>query len=170
MALAVYHGAHESEGQLFVVNSTFLENHAWSGGALYTGEDARNTVSHVTFVNNDAGWGSSIYASGQTNLHHSIAVGGRNEECYGKLDSSLGSHDSDGSCDAILRDNPRFGDLTEPEDGSPSYFPLLPGSPAIDAVDCDRGIPNDQIGTPRPQGALCDLGAIEFVPDVGTNE
>lgn len=162
---AIYHGAHESGGEMFVSNSTFYGNHAWAGGALYTDELARNTFSHVTFVNNDAGWGSSIYAYGKTNLHNSIAVGGRNEECYGTLESSLGSLDSDASCDAFLRLNPLLGDLIEPADGSPSYYPLMPGSPAIDAVNCDRGITTDQIGTPRPQGGLCDLGAIEFVPD-----
>lgn len=167
---AIYHGAHESGAELFVSNSTFYGNHAPAGGALYTEEHARNTLSHVTFVKNDAGWGSSIYAYGKTNLHNSIAVGGRNEECYGTLESSIGSLDSDASCDALLRLNPLLGDLIEPADGSPSYYPLMPGSPAIDAVDCDRGITTDQIGTPRPQGALCDLGAIEFVQHLADEE
>ena len=167
---AIYHGAHESGGEHFVTNSAFYNNHAWSGGALFVEEHARATVSHVTFVNNDAGWGSSIYASGQTNLHNSIAVGGRNEECYGQLESSLGSLDSDGTCDAQLRDYPRLGHLIEPEDGSPGYYPLLPGSPVIDAVDCDRGIPTDQIGTPRPQGEACDIGAIEYVPAIDAGD
>ena len=167
---AIYHEAYESGGELFVSNSTFYGNHAWSGGALYTGKLARNTFSHVTFVKNDAGWGSSINAYGKTNLHNSIAVGGRNEECYGTLESSIGSLDSDASCDAFLRSNPMLGDLIKPADGSPSYYPLMPGSPAIDAVDCDRGITIDQIGTTRPQGARCDLGAIEFVQDSATDE
>ena len=167
---AIFHGSHQSDSELFIVNSTFHENSAGAGGALYTGKDTVTTVSHVTFVENDAGWGSSIYGVGKTNLYNSIAVGGRNEECYGSLVSAIGTIDSDGSCDPLLRDNPRLGDLIEPEAGSLGYFPLLPDSPAIDAVDCDRGIPTDQIGNPRPQGSACDIGAIEYVPPVDAED
>ena len=41
--------------------------------------------------------------------------------------------------------------------------PLLPGSPAIDAADPRFCTETDQIGNPRPVGAGCDLGAIEFM-------
>ena len=58
-----------------------------------------------------------------------------------------------------------LGDLVEPEDGSPAYFLLLPGSPAIDAANSDYCPATDQIGTPRPQGDGCDIGAIEFIPE-----
>ena len=64
---------------------------------------------------------------------------------------------------SLIQGDAVLDELVEPEDGSPAYFPPAPDSPAIDAVDCDESAPADQIGTPRPQGALCDLGAIEHV-------
>ena len=43
---------------------------------------------------------------------------------------------------------------------------LLPGSPAIDAgsVDCPPPA-TDQRGVARPQGAACDIGAVEYLPE-----
>ena len=55
-----------------------------------------------------------------------------------------------------------LGELVEPEDSSPAYFPLLAGSRAIDAADDAHCPATDQIGTARPQGAGCDIGAIEY--------
>ncbi len=49
------------------------------------------------------------------------------------------------------------GDLT----GSPGYFPLLDGSPALDAADPEHCLPTDQLGAARPLGDVCDIGAIE---------
>jgi hypothetical protein len=40
---------------------------------------------------------------------------------------------------------------------------LYPGSPAIDAADNSVCPAADQRGTPRPQGAACDIGAYEYV-------
>ena len=91
------------------------------------------------------------------------------------------------SCPTFLRSNDIQGDPglgAFVDDGTPghAYFPLLPGSPAIDgggvvpkrpssrfdkthagdtqAGDCPA---TDQIGQPR--AGHCDLGAIEFVAD-----
>ncbi len=70
-----------------------------------------------------------------------------------------------------------FADNGEPGNG---HFPLVPDSPAIDAGNpADPGSggdaceATDQLGTPRPADgdcdgtAVCDIGAIEFVPEVG---
>ena len=69
----------------------------------------------------------------------------------------------DGSCGAEFSGDPMLGDLVQPEDGSPAYYPLQPGSPAIDAASSNHCLDSDQIGTPRPQGDACDIGAIEYV-------
>jgi hypothetical protein len=48
--------------------------------------------------------------------------------------------------------------------GETQTHALLPGSPAIDgahAIDCT---PVDQRGVLRPQGAGCDIGAVEATP------
>ena len=126
-----------------------------------------NTLSHVTLAHNDARYGSSIYIypGGKSSLHNSIAVGmPRNEECYGLLESNVGSLSQDGSCGSEQGADPILGDLVEPEDGTPPYYPLLPGSPAIDAAIDEYCTEADQIGGTRPQGQACDIGAIEYVP------
>ncbi len=51
---------------------------------------------------------------------------------------------------------------------SQTYFPLLTGSPAIDAgpalcdTDVIEGVDPDQLGNPRPLNGACDIGAIEI--------
>jgi hypothetical protein len=56
--------------------------------------------------------------------------------------------------------------------GATQTVDLLPGSPAIDAVplaDCTdtsgASVATDQRGIGRPQGAACDIGSVELVPD-----
>lgn len=48
---------------------------------------------------------------------------------------------------------------------TPTYLPLA-GSPLIDAASTPVCRPTDQRGVARPQGALCDVGAVE-VPEPG---
>ncbi len=63
--------------------------------------------------------------------------------------------------DVILRDNGGQSWL------HPWTHRLLPGSPAIDRIppsECDLGSnPTDELGTKRPQGKGCDIGAYEYV-------
>ncbi len=48
-----------------------------------------------------------------------------------------------------------------------SFIPdLLPGSPALDSALASACPATDQRGVPRPQGAGCDLGALEYAPRV----
>jgi hypothetical protein len=52
--------------------------------------------------------------------------------------------------------------------GSPAYFPLNPGSPALDAGDDSACITapvnrESQNGLTRPQGARCDIGSYEAI-------
>jgi len=50
--------------------------------------------------------------------------------------------------------------------GSPLYHLLLLNSPAIDAGNPSTCLSTDQRGVTRPQGAACDIGAIEYkTPD-----
>jgi len=63
--------------------------------------------------------------------------------------------------DAILRDNGGQSWL------HPWTHRLLSGSPAIDQIPpsaCDLGShPTDELGTKRPQGKGCDIGAYEYI-------
>jgi CSLREA domain-containing protein len=68
--------------------------------------------------------------------------------------------------------DPHIGPLHDNGGPTPTHA-LLPGSPALDAVllaDCTQGDPpqplaSDQRGVTRPQGAGCDIGAYEAVPE-----
>ena len=72
-----------------------------------------------------------------------------------------------------LNVDPRLG---EPGDygGFTQTIPLLPGSPAVDAVPLEQcSLAVDQRGVSRPQGKACDMGAYEgvyfasFLPVIG---
>ena len=65
----------------------------------------------------------------------------------------------DGSCDAALSGAPMLHAL----DGKLGHHPLHVESPAIDAADPEYCPPTDQLGTQRPQGAGCDIGAVEYI-------
>ena len=49
--------------------------------------------------------------------------------------------------------------------GSASHYPLMEGSPAVDAAAPIYCLRFDQTGTPRPQGSNCDIGATEYIYD-----
>jgi hypothetical protein len=71
---------------------------------------------------------------------------------------------TNGSNGNIIGSDPNLGALT----GSPAYFPLNLGSPAIHAGDniiCAASPINNtsQNGVTRPQGARCDIGSYEYV-------
>ena len=133
------------------------------GGAVYSG-GALITLTHVTMMDNLASNGRSILAweerPGRVRLRNSILFGGRSSSlhCAGSpLEQSRGNLVGDRSCAAAAGAAPLLGDLT----GSPAYYPLKTGSPAIDAADAAFCPDTDQIGAARPQGGSCDSGAIE---------
>ncbi|MCY4466201.1 MAG: hypothetical protein OXE46_11765 [Chloroflexi bacterium] len=162
---------HSSDGSSRISNSTFYENSATNGGALSIADDDAS-LKHVTVVHNSAresGGGIMVCCetdedAGHLFLRHSIVAYNDGGDCAvnvsGTLEDSSYNLIGDGSCDAAPVD-PLLGDLTQPEQDSPAYYLLPPGSPAIDAGDLYLCSPTDQIGTVRPQGASCDIGAIE---------
>ncbi len=136
---------------------------------------------HVTIVNNHAarrGGGIALDPgrlpdAGDKIMVNSIlanntADGGRNN-CGSPLGTIVGSliEDTDQCGTGAVSADPMLGELVVPADGSPPYYPLLAGSPAIDAADtdkCDELNPKvDQRGAARPDGTACDIGAYEGV-------
>lgn len=166
-------GAIHDRGHLFIYNSSFSENRAAWGGALYLvgnrffSSDA--DLTHVTMVENFANVGGGLVVDSlpdaSVRLYNSILADNVGGDCVGGLSQAHGNIIKDGSCNAELSGDPMLSKLVVPEDGSPAYYPLLPGSPAIDAAVSDHCPDSDQIGTPRPQGEACDIGAIEFLPE-----
>ena len=164
-------GAIFNLGQLIVGNSIFVENSAVEGGGFLLFDNRSHssvaTLSHLTLVANSAETGGGIHVDAfpqaTVRLDNSILADNVGGDCLGGLSQSQANLIKDGSCDAETGGDPLLGDLVQPEDGSPAYFPPLPGSPAIDAANSNFCPETDQIGTARPQGAACDIGAIEYV-------
>ncbi len=158
------------KGTVTITNSSFSDNSAdeGDGGGLFANAGIV-TLSHVTIANNVAGHGGGIYVVGEEydpllNLHNSIIDYNMGIDCFAEtIGENRGNLIEDGSCFAELSGDPMLDELAEPEDGSPAYFPLLKDSPAIGAAYDDYCSEIDQIGTKRPQGPSCDIGAIEFV-------
>ncbi len=168
-------------GTLSITNSTFADNTAVNyGGSIYS--TGATTVTNSTFSSNGAGLsGSDIlfstFASPTLSLYNNILANSDTNtgSCAVLSGTVLGNNnlieDATSACGFtnstngnIVGSDPALGLLT----GSPAYFPLSTGSPAIntgnDAV-CAAAPVNglDQRGTVRPFGAHCDIGAVEYV-------
>ena len=110
--------------------------------------------------------GSAIHVGDQfqerVRVRNSIVfdeIGGKSHCVGGSLQENRGNFIGDSSCGTpALSGNPLLAEVT----GSPAHYPLQPGSPARNAAIADLCPKSDQIGTPRPQGGGCDIGAIEF--------
>ena len=159
-------------GALTVSNSTIHRNSADSNGGGIAGDNATVSVINSTFFNNTAGVaGNSLERSGSgsmtvvnTILYNRL--GGAN--CAGSITD--GGHNlsySDSTCPGT-HSNPLLQTLNS--NGGLTFTMLLgKGSPAIDAGNdavCAAAPVNnrDQRGVARPQGAHCDIGAVEQAP------
>ena len=158
-------GAIVNGGELSIVNSSFSGNKALSGGAILNFPVGELSIINSTFSHNAAevGVGAIFNYWGELSMVNSI-IAGRGHACFShnRLKRNISNFIQDGTCSPAFRGDPKLGELVEPEDGSPAYFPLLAGSPAIDAADDGYCPETDQISTVRPQGAGCDIGAIEY--------
>ena len=148
---------------LTISNSTFSGNHGGGGGGALDVHWGTVTLTNLTIVNNSSALssGGAIFRTGgKVYLRNSIIAGnGDGDDCNGGLDQNRGNLSDDGSCGIRASDAPRLDALT----GWPAYHPLLDGSHAIDAADPEFCPARDQIGTARPQGGGCDIGAIEAI-------
>ncbi|MEW5876699.1 MAG: IPTL-CTERM sorting domain-containing protein [Acidobacteriota bacterium] len=173
----------KSGGTLNVTNSTFNQNSAGNGGGGINGAGSGTmTVINSTLAFNTATWGGGIFVgtSHTATLKNTIianSTGGG--DCYLWGGTVTGNNNLikdttyacgliNGSNGNIIGVDPSTGPLT----GSPAYFPLNPGSPAIDAGDpitCSNPPVSNQSqnGITRPQdgdgngSAICDIGSFE---------
>ena len=162
---------------LDVNNSTFSDNRAAGGGGAVATKvstmrgivPSYTTLTHVTIVpsrGGGRGLGFNIWVDVNDvnfKLRNSILVGTKGpyrkegSSCQGPLSENIGNLIEDGSCASMAGGDPKLAEIT----GSPAHFPLLDGSPALDSADPRFCLNSDQLGTPRPQGAGCDIGAFE---------
>ncbi|MCS6909342.1 MAG: hypothetical protein NZM11_02055 [Anaerolineales bacterium] len=173
-------------GKLTVTNSTFSGNRATGGATGGRGGGIASsgtlTVTNSTFSGNSAtGAGGGIRNFGTATLKNTIIANSiSGGDCVGTLsdaknnliqNSHIACNLSNGMNGNIIGLDPNLGALT----GSPAYFPLNPGSPAMDKGDnatCAAPPVNNQSqnGVTRPQDgdlngtAVCDIGAYERSP------
>jgi hypothetical protein len=168
-------------GVLTVTNSTFFENgntFVAEGGVIHNRGDA--TFIHSTMVDSgdgDVPFGNTISVFGvnasTTLINSVISSPSAQSECNSSTDglTVINTFIDDGSCtatfsgDAMLdvwQSIPSRGFV-----GDSSYvIPPLAGSPLVNAADAVACVANDALGTVRPQGIGCDIGAIELTDDV----
>lgn len=151
-------------GVVSIVNSTITGNTAVTGGGgVNIAPGYQGTVGTLE------GFGGPLY------LKNTIIAGNASSargpaNCKRTISPivSLGHNiDDDGSCPLTAPgDLPGVDPLLGPfaDHGGPTDTIALPtGSPAIDsATDCP---PTDQRGVARPQGAGCDIGSFELLPE-----
>ncbi len=155
-------------------NSTIAKNRATNsrgaGGGIYAASPFELT--HVTMVNNTTNNdGAGLYIPSSNSydkkIRNSILANNGNSDCeLGNVNTPLtenvGNLIESVNCGGdVLTADPRLGSLTT---GRPAYYPLLSGSPAIDAASSAHCLPEDQRGASRPYGSACDIGAFEWTP------
>jgi hypothetical protein len=176
---------------LSITNSTFSNNKAALGGAIYTGGPGDTTLNNVTIAGNQAtDSGGGIYyvtgavgswSVGNTILAGNTDTGNDSPDCYaagGRFLTSKGHNlvGNNGGCTILAGSADQVGTSTSPIDaklaplgnhgGTTLVRALYVGSPALDkgSPGADAGAAceaADQVGTVRPVGAACDVGAFE---------
>ncbi|WP_322513269.1 choice-of-anchor Q domain-containing protein [Chloroflexus sp.] len=164
-------------GAATVANSTFSGNSATlDGGGIFNSVNGTLTVVNATFWRNRAsnnGGGIRVNSGSVTVKNTIVANSISGGDCSGAFAAgSLTNLATDNTCGASFTQvavaQLNFGPLT----GLPGYFPLNPGSVAIDAGDnatCAAAPVNNQSqnGVTRPQEGngdsllVCDIGAVE---------
>ena len=162
-------------GSVTLTNSTLSGNTATSltGGAIDSTADPGNSI---TLINSTVSANTSNYAGGgiyrvayagadpAIKVVNSIIAGNSATTQFNDTNAPL-TADSSGN---IIGGDAKLGALAD--NGGPTRT-MMPssGSPAIDAVPCTNAPATDQRGITRPQGASCDIGAVEFVDVIFKN-
>jgi predicted outer membrane repeat protein len=173
-------GGGVQSGTVRLTNSTVTGNTAsGEGGGIFTGTA---TLVYATVVQNTAPTGANILASADTLVPFGSVVAlpqGGGANCVVDMTTSNGFNFSDdtscGFTNTAQGDRENAGDpglAALASNGGPTQTRLpVSGSPLIDAIpapscqaDGAGGITADQRGVIRPQGAGCDIGAVEVVP------
>ncbi|MFN8445016.1 MAG: LamG-like jellyroll fold domain-containing protein [Caldilineaceae bacterium] len=156
-------GAIYNTGTLLVLHSTLFNNSTKFGGALHTAGTA--TVLNSTFSNNSAdNLGYSIFNNGSLLINQSTLLYTTGSTPGNVWNSVNGTSLIQNSLNQQID-----GTLTPLQDnGGPTWThkPLSSNS-AVDSASASC-LSDDQRGIPRPQGAACDKGSVEY--DFAANE
>ena len=181
-------GLYNYSGGLQLMNSTVSGNQTAGFGAGLSVFQGGIELSNVTMAGNNANYDGNYFGSGGgisnssgTNTLHSTVLA-RNlvagvasngaADCDGTL-TSLGYNliGDNAGCTMTPASGDQIGTNASPidprlaplqTDNFPTFvYPLLPGSPAVDAGDSANCPATDQHLRPRPVGPRCDIGAYE---------
>ena len=129
----------------------------------------------MTVAGNSAGGGGGTSLGGgldmaSATVGSSIVAANAGGDCSGAIISSGHDIDDDSSCGFTGAGdrsgvNALLGPLGEHGGTGETLMPLA-GSPALDAADPAACPATDQRGVSRPQGAGCDIGAVEVAPPI----
>ena len=156
-SLGIGGGIDDFGPNLQITNSVIRDNTAaGAGGGINAGANVRLT--NVSVYGNSAGSGGGGFdeQGGRVDLFNTLFDQNTPANCNGSSSSAGHNLSSDASCTSLTQ----AGDMQ-------STDPLLvgdvpqPGSPAIDGGDDESCPGNDLVGTTRPVGPHCDIGAIE---------
>ncbi|ARU05225.1 hypothetical protein CCO03_11510 [Comamonas serinivorans] len=149
---AIYNQGNAGTNAMRLTNVTFTGNAALGlnhmGGAIYNqGSNARPIVTNAIFWDNQASNAATQdILGGAAQISHSIVQSG----CPASA-----------TCASVLTGDPLLGPLADNGGLGQTRMPGLAGA-AIDVGDAGLCPAVDQRGALRPQGAGCDLGAVEL--------
>ena len=169
-------------GTVTLTNTTVASNEGsggydGTGSAVYAEPGTTVNVAHSTIVNNEGGIGGAALEFSSGTVLNSILSNNGTAACEpssigGAYNLEFGTSSCNNGSPGYLSANPQLGALGTYGGKTPLY-PLIAGSPAIDAGDPAFVPPpdTDQRGTnsPRKTGAAVDIGAFEFRPIIVVN-
>lgn len=171
-------GAIYNVGILTIRNSTLSANRAFSGGGVenYGALTIHNSTFSANHANNTGG---GLYNAGMLHLYNTLlADSSSGGDCHNANDPFFGlvgviaanvrSLTEDGSCGAALSGDPKLAALAV-SNGVLVHEPAS-DSPALDAGESSQCLAVDQRNALRPQGAGCDIGAVETAVALNLND
>jgi hypothetical protein len=170
-------GISASGGTLILSESTVARNFGlYAGGGISA---ARVTVRNSTIVENESDFGPANSFAMSTTLENTIVAHNysRPAPCleFTSLGHNVIANPAQPPCQPQSTDitsDPGLGAYLDPGRPGTGHYPLLAGSPAIDAGTNDACGLIDQVGLTRPIDGngdgqrICDIGAVEFYPVV----
>lgn len=143
-------------GKIYLYNSTVTQNYARvAGGIANRSTSTLVELTNTILAGNTADYPATDCRGTLISQNHNLIGNPYGMQPQLPCSVSLKSQD-------LVGVDPLLGALAQ--SGALSFHPLLNSSPAVDRAD-DADCPSiDSLGTPRPMGAACDIGAIELEP------